>query len=65
MAKWYLFKTELTRSGRTSTANYRIPEICYTIGRIIGHVLMFAGGFVIGSAIRGLINALNIIAGTV
>lgn len=65
MDRWYLVKTELPRSGRTPAANYHIPEICCTIGRILGHVLMFAGGYVIGSAIRGLINALIIIAGTV
>lgn len=33
-------------------------EIMYGIGRIIGYVLMFGGGFVIGQVVRGIVMAI-------
>lgn len=30
-------------------------EIAFTIGRIIGYILMFGAGFAIGSIIRGIV----------
>ena len=30
-------------------------DIAFTIGRIIGYILMFGGGFAIGSIIRGIV----------
>lgn len=33
-------------------------DIAFAIGRVIGYILMFVGGFAIGSIIRGVLLAL-------
>ena len=63
MKKWYLVETDdYYVPGRRS---YHVPQFCYTLGRIIGLLLMFGGGFVIGQVVRGLIGGALILLGII
>lgn len=62
MQNWFLVKLE-DISDTVQDISYCVPEVFCTIGRVIGFAFMFGAGFFIGQVLRGIINALLIIAG--